>query len=128
MVNHIRSVLYYMHIASAVSVLHVDTINSRLVSFYTDGSRVDLSITTAASIETTQNQQGVTTGLSTEVDISCDLGSLDIALCARSASNYLCFYVRPQPQTASFSEHNSTNNVKCISMSSLKICSPGKHL
>ena len=93
-------------------------------SRFTDGSLVDPSETSFADITFSQNQQGVTT-TPTVLDIACDLGPVDVALCTADESNYLCFFVRHQNETASFRDDNIVNNVQCMDMAVNKICHPG---
>ena len=90
---------------------------------YTD---TDLSSASLADIAVDQNQQSVTSLSSTVLDISVDLGPVDVTLCTANESNYLCFYVRHQNETASFRDDVTDNNVQCMDMAVNKVCHPGK--
>ena len=97
-------------------------------TFPADGSGVDLAATLPGEISLQQNQQGIGIGASIGLDVSCNLGPIDMAVCTAAASDYLCVYVGQQPQTGSFHDTTFTNNLQCIAMSSGKICSPGTHV
>ena len=86
---------------------------------------MDLSGATLADINFSQNQQAVTT-TAIDLDIACDLGPLDVTLCTAAGSNYLCFFVRHQNETASFRDDNIVNNVQCMDMAVNKVCHPGR--
>ena len=87
---------------------------------------VYLSSASLADIDIGQNQQSVTSPSSTVLDISVDLGPVDVTLCTAVESNYLCFYVRHQNETASFRDDNIVNNVQCMDMAVNKVCHPGR--
>ena len=85
---------------------------------------VDMTSASRANISTVQNQQGVVSGVTTDLDISCEL-AVDMSLCTSTDSNYLCFYIRPRNDTASFRDDVTANNVHCQDMSANKDCYPG---
>ena len=87
---------------------------------------VYLSSASLAHIDVGQNQQSVTSPSSTVLDISVDLGPVDVTLCTAVESDYLCFYVRHQNETASFRDDVTANNFQCMDMSVNKVCHPGK--
>ena len=100
---------------------------------FTSGVRLDqahlrdvLSGASLASIALDNNQQGLTSSSTTVLDISVDLGPVDVTLCTAAASNYLCFYVRHQNETASFRDDVTDNNLQCMDMALNKVCQPGK--
>ena len=108
---------------SYISLIYLSLYN--LFTCCPDGSQVDLSGATLADINFSQNQQAVTTA-AISLDIKCDLGPLDVTLCTAADSNYLCFFVRHQNETASFRDDVTVNNVQCMDMSVNKICHPGR--
>ena len=87
----------------------------------------DLSEASLANITLVDNQQGLTSSFPTVLDISVDLGPVDVTLCTAAESNYLCFYVRHQNATASFRDDVTDNNVQCMDMAVNKVCHPGKN-
>ena len=90
---------------------------------YTD---TDLASASLADIAVDQNQQGVTSESPLVLDISVDLGPVDVTLCTADESNYLCFVVRHQNETASFRDDVIGNNIQCMDMATNKVCHPGK--
>ena len=93
--------------------------------FVTDVSLLDLNSTQSANVATQQNQQGIATDVNTNVMVTIDV-DLNITLCTSSASAYLCFFVDAHVATSSFRDDALQNNVKCIDVSAIKVCSPGK--
>ena len=68
-----------------------------------DGLLINLAPASVSNISLPQNQQGVAAGVTTSLDIGCEL-SVDMNLCVSSDSDYLCFFIDPEPGTASFSD------------------------
>ena len=95
-----------------------------LFCFVADGALADLSTALLSNISLTQNQQNVSADATTSLDIGCEL-SVDMNLCTSSDSDYLCFFIGPEPATASFSDDVTGNNVACSSMATTKNCAPG---
>ena len=94
-----------------------------------DVAAVDPSKASLANITRDVNQQGLTSSSSPIVlDISVDLGPVDVTLCTAAESNYLCFYVRHQNETASFRDDVTFNNLQCMDMTVNKVCHPGKNI
>ena len=89
-----------------------------------DGLLINLAPASVSNISLLQNQQGVVAGATTSLDIGCEL-SVDMNLCTSSDSDYLCFFIGPEPATASFSDDVIGNNVACSSMATAKDCAPG---
>ena len=88
----------------------------------------DLSEASLANITLADNQQGLTSSYPVVLDISVDLGPVDVTLCTAAESNYLCFFVRHQNETASFRDDVTDNNLRCMDMAVNKVCQPGKNI
>ena len=88
--------------------------------------RVELSGASLASVEFDDNQQSLTSSTPTVLDISVDLGPVNVTLCTAEESNYLCVFVRHQNETASFRDDVIGNNIQCMDMATNKVCHPGK--
>ena len=95
---------------------------------FTSELNVAISEASLANITVDDNQQGLTSSSPIALDISVDLGPVDVTLCTADTTNYLCFYVRHQNETASFSDDVTENNVRCMDMAVNKVCHPGKKI
>ena len=81
----------------------------------------------SATIDLTESQKSIHQASTQEIDINCNI-DLNKTLCFSEESNFLCVVVTGPSQTASFNDTNLINNIYCLNIVDITICSPGTNL